>query len=56
MPTIYEFELKNEGHPFYTHYVEAGKYSRYVALFEKAVAALNKFLPKGTWTFTIDGE
>jgi hypothetical protein len=56
--TVLEFSLNKDGHPVYTDYVEAGQREDKVMRerYSKAVAALNKFLPGGTWSFTIDGS
>lgn len=55
---VMEFSLNNEGHPFYTDYIEAGQREEKVMLqrYTKTLAALKKNMPGGTWSFTIDGS
>jgi len=53
---VMAFALNNEGHPFYTDYVQAGRAGILAMRFSNAVMKLKKLLPGGTWTFTIDGQ
>jgi hypothetical protein len=55
---VQEFALNNEGQAFYTDYIQAGQREEKIARqrYTKAVAALKKTMPGGTWTFTIDGS
>lgn len=53
--TVRELSMNNEGHAFYTDYLE-GDVKNAVAKMKKAVAALNKNVPGGTWTVTVDGQ
>jgi hypothetical protein len=55
LKSVMELSLSNEGHAFYTTYVEPEKSRILITRFGKAVSFLNKMLPGGTFTFTIDG-
>lgn len=54
-PLVSAVSMNNEGHAFYTDYFK-GDVKAVVAKMKKAVAALNKNVPGGTWTVTVDGQ
>lgn len=53
---VHEISMNNEHHPFYSEYVEGNFITGSITKMKKAIDALKKNVPGGTWTVTVDGR